>query len=96
MASHLAPVALLLATLGAVSASSSVYPLLFNPYDVSHWKCFGYTAYENTQAAANYTYEVDLCFMAALGLKLSFPWLYQYYTGTRREYCAPSLQVLVS
>jgi hypothetical protein len=22
---------------------SNVYPLLFNPFDITHWKCLGYT-----------------------------------------------------
>ena len=60
---------------------SKVVPLLFNPLDVTHWKCIGTTLYENTAKSALYTYEVDVCFMAALGLKLSFPWIYEYYTG---------------
>ena len=37
--------------------------------------------YENTEKSALYTYEVDVCFMAVLGAKLSFPWIYEYYTG---------------
>ena len=77
---------LLLVFLGAAAASdSSVFPLLFNPLEVSHWKCLGFTAYENTAASASYTYEVDVCFMAALALKLTFPWWYQHFTGTRRK-----------
>eukprot|EP00090_Calanus_glacialis_P017211 TRINITY_DN2686_c0_g1_i1.p1 TRINITY_DN2686_c0_g1~~TRINITY_DN2686_c0_g1_i1.p1 ORF type:complete len:164 (-),score=46.96 TRINITY_DN2686_c0_g1_i1:169-660(-) len=60
---------------------SKVYPLLFNPLDITHWKCIGVTLYENTEKSALYTYEVDVCFMAVLGAKLSFPWIYEYYTG---------------
>jgi len=60
---------------------SSVYPLLFNPLDITHWKCLGLTLYENTAKSALYTYEVDVCFMAVLGAKLSFPWVYEYFTG---------------
>merc|ERR1719414_2186304 len=62
-------------------SDSEVFPLVFNPFDVSHFKCVGYTLYENTVASSAYTYEVDLCFMAALLTKLAFPWLYQYFTG---------------
>ena len=81
-----APILLLLGGLGSAAASdSSVFPLLFNPLEVSHWKCLGYTVYENTAASASYTYEVDVCFMAALALKLTFPWWYQHFTGTRRK-----------
>merc|ERR1719382_2122247 len=62
-------------------SDSEVFPLVFNPFDVSHFKCVGYTLYENTAASSDYTYEVDVCFMAALATKLAFPWLYQYFTG---------------
>ena len=62
-------------------SDSEVFPLVFNPFDVSHFKCVGYTLYENTKASSDYTYEVDVCFMAALATKLAFPWLYQYFTG---------------
>ena len=62
-------------------SDSEVFPLVFNPFDVSHFKCVGYTLYENTAASTDYTYEVDVCFMAALATKLAFPWLYQYFTG---------------
>merc|ERR1719382_2318136 len=62
-------------------SDSEVFPLVFNPFDVSHFKCVGYTLFENTAASTDYTYEVDVCFMAALATKLAFPWLYQYFTG---------------
>ena len=76
-------VLLLAASLGGASATdSSVYPLIFNPFEVSHWKCLGATLYTNTVAASSYTYDVDVCFMAALALKLSFPWWYQYFSGS--------------
>ena len=80
----MSPLLLLLAAcLGAASATdSSVYPLIFNPLEVSHWKCLGATLYTNTAAATSYTYDVDVCFMAALALKLSFPWWYQYFSGS--------------
>merc|ERR1711972_1209633 len=35
----------------------------------------------NTVASSAYTYEVDVCFLAALATKLAFPWIYQYFTG---------------
>merc|ERR1712026_599272 len=60
---------------------SNVYPLFLNPFDVTHWKCLGYTVYENTVKSALYTYDVDVCFMAALAAKIGFPWIYEYITG---------------
>ena len=39
------------------------------------------TRYENTEKSALYTYEVDVCLVAVIGTKLSFPWIYEYYTG---------------
>merc|ERR1712107_451226 len=62
-------------------SNSEVFPLVFNPFDVSHFKCLGYTLFENTVASSAYTYEVDVCFLAALATKLAFPWIYQYFTG---------------
>ena len=52
------------------SAYSSHYNLVFNTI-----------RYENSAKSALYTYEVDVCFMAVLGAKLSFPWVYEYFTG---------------
>merc|ERR1712079_641412 len=60
---------------------SNVYPLFLNPFDVTHWKCLGWTVYENTVKSALYTYDVDVCFMAALAAKIGFPWIYEYITG---------------
>merc|ERR1712038_1448253 len=52
----------------SLGRDSNVYPLFLNPFDVTHWKCLGYTVYENT-------------FMAALAAKIGFPWIYEYITG---------------
>ena len=52
-------------------SNSEVFPLVFNPFDVSHFKCLGYTLFENTVASSAYTYEVDVCFLAALATKLA-------------------------
>jgi len=60
---------------------SNVYPLFLNPFDVTHWKCLGWTVYENTVKSALYTYDVDVCFAAVLAAKLGFPWIYEYLTG---------------
>merc|ERR1712241_281409 len=65
----------------SVGRDSNVYPLFMNPFDVTHWKCLGYTVYENTEKSALYTYDVDVCFMAALAAKIGFPWIYEYVTG---------------
>ena len=48
-------------------------------------KQFLLSRYQNTDKAALYTYEVDVCFMAALAAKLSFPWIYEYFTGNNCE-----------
>ena len=40
-----------------------------------------YFSYENTVKSALYTYDVDVCFMAALAAKIGFPWIYEYITG---------------
>merc|ERR1711963_437595 len=60
---------------------SNVYPLFLNPFDVTHWKCLGWTVYENTEKSALYTYDIDVCFAAVLAAKLGFPWIYEYITG---------------
>merc|ERR1712026_21150 len=65
----------------SIGRDSNVYPLFLNPFDVTHWKCLGYTVYENTDKSALYTYDVDVCFMAALAAKIGFPWIYEYLTG---------------
>merc|ERR1711983_423645 len=64
-----------------IGRDSNVYPLFLNPFDVTHWKCLGYTVYENTDKSALYTYDVDVCFAAVLAAKLGFPWIYEYFTG---------------
>merc|ERR1712227_316224 len=81
-------VVLLLAVVGLASCleieigrDSNVYPLFLNPFDVTHWKCLGWTVYENTDKSALYTYDVDVCFAAVLAAKLGFPWIYEYITG---------------
>merc|ERR1712183_561426 len=73
------------------SSESTLFPILFNPFDVSHWRCLGIPFSENAKVSSLYTYEVDICFMAALIAKLAFPWLYEYYTGT---YLFPQLRPL--
>merc|ERR1712029_636955 len=81
-------VVLLLAVVGLASCleieigrDSNVYPLFLNPFDVTHWKCLGWTVYENTDKSALYTYDVDVCFAAVVAAKLGFPWIYEYFTG---------------
>ena len=44
-----------------------------------------YSRYENTEKSALYTYDVDVCFMAALAAKIGFPWIYEYVTGNNCE-----------
>jgi len=60
---------------------STLWPLILNPWQVSHWNCFGTTLYENTAFSDNYTYSVDVCFTAVIAAKLLFPWFYQAHTG---------------
>lgn len=60
---------------------SLLYPLILNPWQISHWNCFGVTLYENTNVSDDYTYTVDACFTAVIGAKLLFPWFFQAYTG---------------
>jgi len=60
---------------------SLLYPLIMNPWQVSHWNCFGRTFYENTNISDDYTYSVDVCFTAVIAAKLLFPWFYQVQTG---------------
>merc|ERR1712209_275548 len=81
-------VVLLLAVVGLgscleieIGRDSNVYPLFLNPFDVTHWKCLGWTVYENTEKSALYTYDIDVCFAAVLAAKLGFPWIYEYITG---------------
>merc|ERR1711913_246949 len=64
----------------SLGRDSNVYPLFLNPFDVTHWKCLGYTVYENTVKSALYTYDVDVCFMAALAAKIGFPWIYESFS----------------
>jgi hypothetical protein len=71
---------------GAADADSArtqsiLYPLILNPWQISHWKCFGTTLYQNT-AVSDVNYEVDICFTAAIAAKLLFPWFYQFHTGS--------------
>ena len=47
---HKAVVILAVASLGScfeveIGRDSNVYPLFLNPFDVTHWKCLGYTVY---------------------------------------------------
>ena len=44
-----------------------------------------FSRYENTEKSALYTYDVDVCFMAALAAKIGFPWIYEYVTGNNCE-----------
>jgi len=60
---------------------SLLYPLILNPWQISHWNCFGTTLYENTDISNDYTYTVDVCFTAVIAAKLLFPWFYQAHTG---------------
>jgi hypothetical protein len=60
---------------------STLFPLILNPWQVSHWNCFGTTLYENTAVSGDYTYNVDVCFTAVIAAKLLFPWFYQAHTG---------------
>jgi len=65
----------------ASRTDSSLYPLILNPWQVSHWNCFGTTLYENTAISSDYTYTVDVCFTAVIAAKLLFPFFYQAHTG---------------
>lgn len=60
---------------------SLLYPLILNPWQISHWNCFGTTFYQNTGVSTDYTYNVDVCTTALIAAKLLFPWFYQHQTG---------------
>jgi len=61
---------------------SLLYPLILNPWQISHWNCFGTTFYQNTAVSDDYTYNVDVCTTALIAAKLLFPFFYQHHTGT--------------
>jgi len=65
----------------APRTDSTLFPLLMNPWQVSHWNCFGTTLYENTAISDDYTYNVDVCITAVIAAKLAFPFLYEIHTG---------------